>query len=67
MFLSLKGTKWHVQVLDLSNRYIFVPGHEGTFLSVGVQKYSFRGTDKKVQKCTLFKGTYLYSTRVLLG
>ena len=47
-------------------RYFFVPGHKGTFLSLGVQKCSLRGTDKKVQKCTNVKGTVLYPDKVLL-
>lgn len=34
----------------LSNRYIFVPAHKGTYLSLWVQKCSFRGRNKKVPK-----------------
>lgn len=33
--------------------------YEYVFVSLGVQKFSFRGTDKKVQKCTNVQHTLL--------
>ena len=64
--VSLQWYPITVQTLYLSNQYIFVPGHKGTFLSLGVQKCFLRGTNKRVEKCTNFKGTCLYRDGVPL-
>lgn len=60
MFLPHWGTKCHVTpavhnwvlVLCLTNGYLIAPRYKGTFLSLRVQKCSFRSIVKRVQKCT---------------
>ena len=50
-FCLIKAPKG-VSLLLYLIRYQFCTFPMGPFLSLGVQKCSFRGTDKKVQKCT---------------